>query len=366
MYRFLLFACLLFVACESEQITSDDYQHWVLPERVTNHEDIPNFIEKAELGRELFFAKTAGHTSLDSFSCATCHDPKFGFTAGEAQSGGAGFFGPAGKRKPIPKIIKRDAPPVLSPSAMSVVAVDALLWSGKASGRVEDDPFYPIDSTHIAYNNWYHTSAAIVQAMFAQDVAAHDMRFLLGQISNDNKLFGMFSRCYPGVDKSKLMQDINVAECIAAFELSHLVPYDSKFQEWLSGNENAISQYAAEGLMIAEKKCAFCHEAPYGTDGKFHNKGFGNLINEFHDGSHNANFGRFEFTGHSEDKYKFATPRLMTNLPDHGAFGHGGTYGDLFSVIKACGRTTDEESRKVEAWIETTVDKGLRNMTMNN
>ena len=64
--------------------------------------DNPYSAAKAELGRNLYFDK---RLSLDeTISCATCHDPKFGFTDGAAVS--TGIKGQRGGRS-APTVINR-------------------------------------------------------------------------------------------------------------------------------------------------------------------------------------------------------------------------------------------------------------------
>jgi len=87
--------------------------------------DNPYTPEKAELGRLLYFDK---RMSVDgTVSCATCHDPKFGFTDGAAVS--TGIKGQKGGRS-APTVINR---------AFSL----AQFWDGRA-GTLEEQAKGPM------------------------------------------------------------------------------------------------------------------------------------------------------------------------------------------------------------------------------
>src|SRR3974377_1548227 len=62
----------------------------------------PYSAAKAELGRDLYYDKRL--SADESISCATCHDPKFGFTDGAPVS--TGINGQKGNRS-APTVINR-------------------------------------------------------------------------------------------------------------------------------------------------------------------------------------------------------------------------------------------------------------------
>lgn len=67
---------------------------------------------------------------------------------------------------------------------------------------------------------------------------------------------------------------VNVGKAIAAFERK-LVCKDSPFDQWLAGDEDAMSASAKRGmrLFIGRASCIECHNGPTFSDNAFHNTG---------------------------------------------------------------------------------------------
>jgi len=77
-------------------------------------EDNPITQTKIELGKELFFDKRLSVD--DTVSCATCHNPKFGFSDGKGVS--EGVRGKTGVRN--------------SPTVLNAAFYEELFWDGRA------------------------------------------------------------------------------------------------------------------------------------------------------------------------------------------------------------------------------------------
>lgn len=294
-----------------KQPQPSDYQQYILPDKPTEHGDIPKFVEKAELGKVLFFTKINGS------ACADCHSPKHGFTAGQQQSCGRGCEGVPPNRRPISGK-KTDTPPIKSPSSIGVFGSKTLLWTGLA-GSAKD----PLEGL-------FHS--AIGQAEIASGEKAHDMTVSADSIKvHHPSIFEQFKNVYTGMVEEELCDPINVAECLAAFQMS-LIPNDSQFQDWLKGKKD-MSVKAKRGLKIFDAKCESCHKAPFLGSDKFYDVGFPHLVNDIHDGTHKVKDGHFLVSGKDEDKGKFRVMRLATNVASHIRWGHGGTFKTLDDCI---------------------------------
>jgi len=299
------------------------HKRYILPDKPISYGDISKseieFMKKAELGKVLFFTKINGS------ACSDCHSPKHGFTAGQQQSCGRGCEGVPPSRRPVAKE-NLDTPPVKSPSSIGVFGSKMLLWTGLAGSP--KDPL----------NGLFHPS--IIQVELA--TVAHDMRLSADSVRMHHpSIFEQFKDVYVGVDESRLCESEDLAECLAAFQM-RLIPNNSQFQKWLKG-EKAMSEKAKQGLIAFDTKCANCHN----------------------DGSHNANKGRAAVTDKPEDKGKFRTMRLATNVTSHITWGHGGTFRTLEDCISGHQNIDSVSTDEIDDIIEflyTTVDQDLKNM----
>ena len=271
---------------------SINYEKYILPE-VIAPDDIPNFYQKAGIGRELFFFEENG------VSCATCHIPGKGFTAGTQQSMGK----------------EGDNPNRKSPSSISVVGSEILLWDGRAGGWGINNMTSSFEGA--TANNWYQVVGAIAQVLFA--IPGHDQNF-----SKDSLIAaGFLERCkkaYPKVLEKNLMDDIDIAECIAAFQFQSLMPYQSRQQKYLN-RQIQLTDQELLGWELFEKNCEGCHKAPYLGDDRFTTTTTPPFENELHAADHKSNLGRYAFTGYPEDIGMWRIMRLQTNVVDHGCYG---------------------------------------------
>lgn len=351
---YLLFAILTLTSCEIENTSQSptDWLSYELPQDASHSVDIINFQKKAAIGKKLYFTKVNG------VACSDCHGPKFGFTAGQMQSGGRGFSGPVGKRVLVNPTDK-DAPPVKSPSSIGAIGRKMMLSSGAASGLpVNID--YSQDTTKLTRFNLWGEHAAILQVMFANQ--AHQMvDFQRDSLMlADTTLLADFRAAYPGVVDDRLCEIEDIAECIAAFQMG-LIPNNSRFQKWLR-EESGVTMDSMEiaGLIFFDKNCAYCHVPPFLGHDSFHDVGFPHMVNEIHDGTHPANTGRYSLTKNPADSLKFLIPNLNTNLPLHRTYGHGSNL-DLDGAIQ--GHTgvfvSDADADAVKAFLNTTIDSTL-------
>ncbi len=259
-----------------------------------------------ELGRRLFYDR---NLSLDgSVSCASCHNPRYGFSDNRQVSEGVG--GRKGKRN--------------SPTLFNAAYGRNFRWDGGAA-TLEAQAAGPMADT----NEMAHSPAALESKL------------------RDNSIYrAMFERAYgPGpitFDK--------VVKALAVFErliLSGNSLYDR--YEYL-GNRRALSQSAISGLAIFSGRghCAVCHhvgkECALFPAGGFHTLGVGaNARGEL------ADLGRYNVTKAEADRGAFKTPSLR-NITQTRPYMHDGSLTSLTEVVEfynAGGRSNPYRSKLI-------------------
>lgn len=243
-----------------------------------------------ELGRRLFYDK---NLSLDgSVSCATCHNPRYGFSDNKPVAEGVG--GRKGKRN--------------SPTIFNVGFGESFQWDGRAA-TLEAQIGLPLTN--------------VTEMAHATDTLETKLR--------DNSIYrAMFERAYgPGP-----ITIGNISKALATFErliLSGNSLYD-KFA--YLGNRRALSQSAIRGLELfsGRARCSVCHqlgqEFALFTDGQFHNLGVGaNARGEL------ADLGRYNVTKADADKGAFKTPTLRS-ITQTRPYMHDGSLSSLSEVLE--------------------------------
>src|SRR5579862_9209373 len=251
----------------------------------------PETAEAIALGRRLFYeTKLSADSSL---SCASCHNPRLGFTDGKQHSTGIGG-----------KIGTRNAPTVVN-----AAYVPFQFWDGRAPS-LEEQAGGPI--------------ANPIEMNQTHDLCASKLDADASYRADFEKTFG------PGpVTIGK------VKNAIASFERT-LISGNSPFDAYMfGGDKKALSPAAIRGLEIFRDKnkgnCVTCHTISdtYAlfTDGKFHNIGAGvNGEGELTD------LGRYNETKVEADKGAFKTPTLR-NVAKTGPYMHDGSLKTLKDVV---------------------------------
>jgi cytochrome c peroxidase len=253
--------------------------------------DNPVTTETIALGRRLFYDPVL--SANKTISCASCHNPSFGFSDGRRFSAGVGG-----------KTGTRNAPTVLN-AAFSAPQ----FWDGRAAG-LEEQAAGPI--------------ANPIEMNKPHDVCVTDLNHDPSYVAQFEKAFG------PGpITMSK------VQKAIAAFERK-VISGNSPFDRYhFGGDKSALSPAAIRGMGIftdaARGNCVACHtiEEKHAifTDGLFHNIGIGmNAEGELTD------LGRYEQSKAEKDKGAFKTPTLR-NVAASGPYMHDGSLKTLRDVV---------------------------------
>lgn len=244
--------------------------------------DNPLTPEKVELGKQLYFDPRL--SCDDTVSCASCHDPKKGW------SNGAQFA--TGVRS---QLGGRNAPTVINAAYAELQFWDgrANLLEGQALGPIQN----PVEMDHK----------------------------LEDCVTKLNKIEG-YRQQFRKVFNTDVTPE-NIAKAIAAFErtvLSGNAPYD-KFK---AGDTKALSEAAQRGmkLFFGKGHCSACHTGPVFSDQAFHNIGVGM-------DKPKPDLGRYEVTKMTGDKGAFKTPTLR-DIARTGPYMHDGSLKTLEEVVE--------------------------------
>lgn len=327
---------------------------------------------KVRLGKLLFHETGVGTETLsaersETYSCATCHHAAAGFKAGRIQGigdGGWGFANNGSKRRLArgmnPDAVdgdvnKPDFQPVASPSALNIAFQDVVLWDGalgNASGGVNTNVGNVLNAGPADVKaNKFGLSGIETQVLAGTRV--HRLRFDNGSVlQTNNRYRRLYREAFPGGYTGEIPSDSNVssealgaAKAIAAYERT-LLANKAPFQRWLRGNKNAMSTKQLKGaaLFFGKADCVACHTGPALSSALdasaariFFNVGFDNLDTSknkvFGTVSEGVSQGRGNFTGDSQDDFKFKVPQLY-NLKDARVYGHGGSFKSIRQVLK--------------------------------
>lgn len=273
----LLPAALLFAASPSAAPPKEPLG--LLP--ITWPKDNPYSAAKAELGKVLYFDN---RLSADgTVSCATCHDPKFGFTDGSPVS--SGIKGQKGGRS-APTVINR---------AWSL----AQFWDGRAAS-LEAQALGPM--------------ANPIEMGNTHDAIVANLRGIPGYKP-------LFKAAYGD-------EDITIdraGKAIATFERT-VMSGDSPYDRWKAGQANAMSPSAVRGYHVFQKaQCDACHEGQNFTSNMYSNIGVGM-------DKPNPDLGRFEISKDPADWGAFKTPTLR-EVEHTGPYMHDGSLKTLEEVV---------------------------------
>lgn len=240
---------------------------------------------KVALGKTLYFDKRLSRDG--TVSCATCHDPRKGWTDQSPVS--TGIKGQKGGRS--------------APTVLNAAYMDLQFWDGRAKS-LEEQAKGPIQNP--------------IEMGFTHAEAAARLAGIKGYAPLFKAAFGDES-----VDIDR------VAKAIATFERTVLTG-DSPYDRWQAGDKTAMSAAAVRGheLFADEKKtaCAFCHSGFNFSDSDFHNLGVGMDAKK-------PDLGRSEITKDAKDAGGFKTPTLR-NLRDTAPYMHDGSEKTLRAVVE--------------------------------
>ncbi|MFZ4808266.1 MAG: cytochrome-c peroxidase [Hyphomicrobiaceae bacterium] len=234
----------------------------------------------ATLGKKLFFDPRL--SGAKNMSCATCHNPSFGYEAPVDRAVGAANVK-----------VGRHAPTILNAAWIA-----PLFWDGRAA-TLEQQAAGPI------------TAPVEMNMKFEQ---------LVPELGRIGEYKTWFERLFPGTGLTRE----NILVAIATYERTAVADW-APFDRWVEGDEGAISDGAKRGFQIFNGKalCARCHVGWNFTDNKFHDIG---ILTE--------DVGRAKFEPNNPHAlHAFKTPGLR-NLTQRAPFSHNGSQETLEGIVR--------------------------------
>ncbi|MDX8396267.1 MAG: cytochrome c peroxidase [Mariprofundaceae bacterium] len=255
---------------------------WQLP-RIIYPTDNPNQKVTEELGRLLFFDPRLSGSRENS--CASCHHPGLAWTD-PLQN----IFRPS-------QLLERN-----TPSLINIAYQKYFFWDGRSSSLEGAVELHLKEQSITKYN---------IPAL----PESYHQKF--------QQAFGS-----PNITSK------SISKALANF-LRTIVIQNSPFDQWVLGDDSALSQSAERGyqLFIGKAQCIKCHTPPHFSDAKFHHTG-ANTLDPGHISSK---------TNHSS----FRTPSLR-QVSRTAPYMHIGNQQDLESVIQYYLRGGDRHSPQNE------------------
>ncbi|MGR8953066.1 MAG: cytochrome c peroxidase [Gammaproteobacteria bacterium] len=284
--------------------------------------------EKVALGDKLFHdRRLSGDNTLN---CAFCHDLTCGGTD-QAQVA-TGIRGQQG--------------PINSPTVYNAMYNIAQFWDGRAKD-LQEQAAGPVANPIEMGAEW----DAVVEK-FKQDADYQNA----------------FARLYPEHGLTKT----TVTAAIAAFEETLVTP-NARFDQYLRGNQDILTDDEKEGYAMFKTNCASCHFGPALGGLSFEKLGVkqdyfklrGSPLTE-------ADNGRFNVTKDEKDRHVFKVPVLRNIELTHPYF-HDGSVDNLTEAVRIMGQVqvgktfSGEETGKIVAFLKTLTGeykgKPLRQLT---
>jgi|TARA_B110000211_G_scaffold93926_1_gene109541 cytochrome c peroxidase len=276
-YIALIMSLVVGLVAEAE-ITKEMKAQYQRPDTIPFPADNPYQAEKAALGKMLFFDPRLSIN--ENISCATCHNPSFGWEQALPLAVGA----------------QNTALGRHNPTILNLAWGDKFFWDGRAA-TLEEQALGPIQSD--------------VEMNMPLDVLIERVSGIEGYRPYFNSIF------------SEGITAETIAKAIATFERT-VVSGPSPFDRWIEGDESALSDSAKRGfeLFNGKAKCSTCHTGWNFTDNKFHDIGLPTLDE-----------GRFVIDPSSElNRHAFKTPGLR-NITHRAPYMHNGSLANLDAVL---------------------------------
>lgn len=191
----------------------------------------PSTPKQVALGEELF--NETGLSIDGTVSCATCHQPKRGFTDGLVKAVGVG----------------NRVGSIKTPT-IEGVCYKLLMFNDGRTDTLEDQVLQPLVNP--------------------SEMANQSVNQVLNRLRNTPYYVAKFNAAYAnGITRFTLAHAVASYECM-------LVSFDAPIDLYMAGDEEAITEGAKRGMeLFALHSCEQCHPYPLMTDNQFHNNGAG-------------------------------------------------------------------------------------------
>lgn len=263
----------------------------------------------AELGKKLYFDPRLSKSGF--ISCNSCHNLSMGGTDNIRTSIGHNWH-----QGPI------NAPTVLN-SSMNL----AQFWDGRAKD-LKEQAGGPIANPG--------------EMASTHELAVEVLNSIPGYVVEYRQVFG----------SSEINID-GVTSAIAEFEKTLVTP-NSRFDQWLMGDNDAINETEKAGYrLFKESGCVGCHNGPAVGGNSYQKMG---LVAPYK--TDNKAVGRYAVTGNEADRMVFKVPTLR-NIELTYPYFHDGGAATLKEAVETMGRVqlgkkfSDEENARIVAFLKT-------------
>ncbi len=263
----------------------------------------------AELGKKLFFDPRLSKSGF--ISCNSCHNLSMGGTDNIKTSIGHNW----------------NQGPINSPTVLNSSFNLAQFWDGRAKD-LHEQAGGPIANPG--------------EMAFTHELAVDVLQSIPGYVVEYQQVFGTDKIDIDGVTKA-----------IATFEETLVTP-NSRFDQWLLGNDNALSSAELEGYQLFKQSgCVACHNGPAVGGTSYQKMG---VVAPYK--TANKAEGRFAVTGKDADRFKFKVPTLR-NVELTYPYFHDGEAATLTEAVDIMGRLqlgktfTDGENAKIVAFLKS-------------
>ena len=264
---------------------------------------------KVELGKQLFFDPRLSRSGFISYN--SCHNLSMGGSDNLQTSIGHNW-----QKGPI------NSPTVLN-SSMNL----AQFWDGRAAD-LKEQAAGPI--------------ANPAEMAFTHNLAVDTLRSI-----------PQYREGFKAVYQVDEITIDEVTDAIAAFEETLVTPH-SRFDRWLLGDQDAMTQVELDGYkLFKDIGCTACHNGPAVGGNSFQKMG---LVEPYN--TDNPAEGVAAVTGKDADRFKFKVPTLR-NVELTYPYFHDGAYWKLEESVDVMarlqlGRTlSDEDIGKITAFLKT-------------
>lgn len=262
----------------ADDLTDAQRLAWKRPDTIPFPPDNAYTPERAALGKMLFFDSRLSRDK--NLSCASCHNPSFGWEVPFATAIGAGG-------KPLGRH---------APTALNQAWSKNLFWDGRAP-TLEAQARGPIE--------------AAVEMDLPLATAVTRLKEVQGYVA-------AFGKAYP----KEGLTEATVLKAIATFERT-IVTGDTPFDRFIRGDRKALSDEARRGfgLFAGKAGCSACHSGWNFTDDKFHDIGL-----------QTGDAGRRALSNDAADQHAFKTPSLR-EIAARAPYMHHGEVATLEAVL---------------------------------
>lgn len=265
--------------------------------------------DKVELGKMLFFEPRLSKSGF--ISCNSCHNLSTGGV--DALPTSIGHHWQEG--------------PINSPTVLNADYMLAQFWDGRAADLKAQAAGPIANPKEMAYS---HELAIDTIASMPAYVARFNHVYASDEVNIDR-----------------------ITDAIAAFEKTLVTP-NSPFDQYLTGNADAISAEAKTGYQLfKDKGCVSCHNGPAVGGTMYMKMG---LVKPFH--TDNPAQGRKAVTGNEADKYVFKVPTLRNIELTYPYFHDGSVWTleeavDTMADIQLGQKLSEDEINQMVAFLKT-------------